>query len=335
MVSLPFAPTIRAAVVGAGYLGRFHAEKLKAAPDVELVAVVDVDAGRAHDVAAALDCQALTDHRALYGRVDAACVVVPTLHHHPVARDLLEAGIDVLVEKPVTRTVVEAEDLIEAADRLDLVFQVGHLERFNPAVETLVDRVDRPSQIKAVRRSPYQERGTDVDVILDLMIHDLDLLLGLVDAPIQSIQASGLKVRNALLDIADARIEFADGTQAHLSANRVSDCRVRSMHIDDENAVYAVDLDRRTLDRRSTCQGDRFGSEVLERIAVPRGDALEKEIRAFVDCVRQRTSPRVDGADGLRALELAIAIREQILAAEEQPPALPVHALTTAVAVRW
>src|SRR5207249_2755498 len=177
------------AVFGLGYVGRFHAEKYAAHPGAELVGVVDVDPGRAREVAAALGAEALTDHRALAGRVDCASVAVPTQQHFEVARDLLEAGIDVLVEKPVTTTIEEAKALVELAVRRGRVLQVGHLERFNPAVLALEGLVTQPRFIECHRLAPFSERGTDVDVVLDLMIHDLDVILSMVPSALRSVEA--------------------------------------------------------------------------------------------------------------------------------------------------
>ena len=304
---------LRAAVVGVGYLGRFHAEKYAANPRAELVAVVDVDAGRAREVAAALGAEALVDHRALAGRVDCASIAVPTQQHFEVARDLLEAGIDVLVEKPVTTTVEEAKALVELAVRGARVFQVGHLERFNPAVLALEGLVTQPRFIECHRLAPFSERGTDVDVVLDLMIHDLDVILSMVPSALRSVEAVGVPVLTGSVDIANARLRFANGCIANITASRVSMKRERKLRIFQADAYLAVDYgERRVLICRREPDGDGQAALTLEDREVPEGDALEAEIDAFLRAVRAREAPAVTGWDGLRALEVAHIIRESL-----------------------
>jgi predicted dehydrogenase len=304
---------LRAAVVGVGYLGRFHAEKYAANPRAELVAVVDVDAERAREVAAALGAEALVDHRALAGRIDCASIAVPTQQHFEVARDLLEAGIDVLVEKPVTTTVEEAKALVELAVRGARVLQVGHLERFNPAVLALEGLVTQPRFIECHRLAPFSERGTDVDVVLDLMIHDLDVILSMVPSALRSVEAVGVPVLTGSVDIANARLRFANGCIANITASRVSMKRERKLRIFQADAYLAVDYGaRRVLICRREPDGDGQAALTLEDREVPEGDALEAEIDAFLRAVKAREAPAVSGWDGLRALEVAHVIRESL-----------------------
>jgi predicted dehydrogenase len=299
--------------VGVGYLGRFHAEKYAAHPGAELVAVVDADAGRAGAIASPLGAAALADHRALIGRVDCASVAVPTNRHHDVARDLLDAGIDVLVEKPLTTTVEEAKALVELAVRGGRILQAGHLERFNPAVLALDGLVTQPRFIECHRLAPFTERGTDVDVVLDLMIHDLDVILSMVPSALRSVEAVGVPVLTNSVDIANARLRFANGCIANLTASRVSLKRERKLRLFQADAYIALDYgERRVRICRREPEADGQASLVLEEREVPDGDALALEIDAFLRAVRERETPVVTGWDGLRTLEVVHVIRESL-----------------------
>lgn len=304
---------LRAAVVGVGYLGRFHAQKYRANGQADLVAVVDADPERAALVAGELGVAALTDHRQLAGRVDCASVSVPTPLHHDVARDLMEMGIDVLVEKPLTTTVDEGKALVELAVRGGRVLQVGHLERFNPAIQAIVGRVSQPRFLECQRLAPFSERGTDVDVVLDLMIHDLDLILSMVQSPVRAVDAIGVPVLTASVDIANARIRFANGCIANVTASRVSLKRERKLRLFQEDAYLSVDFDERRVRmcRREPMPDGQF-SLSFEDLEVAEGDALRLEIDAFLRAVRARETPPVSGWDGLRALEVAEVIRESV-----------------------
>jgi predicted dehydrogenase len=304
---------VRAAVVGVGYLGRFHAEKYAAHPEARLVAVADVDPDRAREVASQLGVEAVTDYRALLGRIDCASVAVPTQHHHAVAHGLLEAGIDVLVEKPLTSTVDEGKSLVELAVRGGRVFQVGHLERFNPAVQVLEGLVHQPRFIECHRLAPFTDRGTDVDVVLDLMIHDLDVILSMVPSALRSVEAVGVPVLTSSVDIANARLRFANGCIANVTASRVSLKRERKLRIFQADAYLAVDYGERRLRicrREPTADGQT--SLTVEEREVPECDALQAEIDAFIHAVVERETPPVTGWDGLRALEVAHVIRESL-----------------------
>ncbi len=304
---------LRAAVVGVGHLGRFHAEKYAANADVDLAAVVDIDPARARAVGEALRVATFTDHHDLVGRVDCASVAVPTPSHYAVTRDLLAAGIDVLVEKPLTTSVDEGKELLELAARGRRVLQVGHLERFNPAIRALGGRVITPRFIECQRLAPFGERGTDVDVVLDLMIHDLDLILTMVKSPVRAVEAVGVPVLTPSVDIANARIRFANGCIANLTASRVSLRRERKLRIFQADAYFSIDFDERR-GRVVRREPDEAGhpSLAFEELEVREGDALEDEIDAFVQAVRARETPPVTGWDGLRALEVAHVIRESV-----------------------
>jgi len=306
---------LRAAVVGVGYLGHFHAEKYAAHPDVDLVAVADVDAVRAEAVAHEVGASAVTDHRALVGRIDCASVAVPTHLHHAVTRDLLEAGIDVLVEKPLATAVADGKALVELAARQARVLQVGHLERFNPALRALEGIITQPRFIECHRLAPFTERGTDVDVVLDLMIHDLDVILAMTGSPVRAVEAVGVPVLTPSVDIANARLRFANGCIANVTASRVSMKRERKLRIFQPDAYVALDFGERKV--RIICREPGPDGQTALRVEereVPEADALETEIDAFVRAVRHREAPEVSGWDGLRALEVAEVIRESLAA---------------------
>jgi predicted dehydrogenase len=302
--------TIRAAVVGVGYLGRFHAEKYAAAPDVDLAAVVDSDPVRAAEAGARFGCRVHRDVAELRGLVDCASVAVPTPLHRDVGGRLLEAGIDVLVEKPIAATLDEARDLVRIAERCGRILQVGHLERFNPAIRAIAGLLTRPRFLECHRLAPFVERGTDVDVVLDLMIHDLDVILSMMASPVAAVEAVGVPVITGSPDIANARIRFADGAIANVTASRVSLKRERKLRIFQPDTYISLDYGEkrvRICRRGEAPPGGLAPIEVEERV-VEGEDALAEEIRAFVEAVRTRREPLVSGREGLRAVELAYQI---------------------------
>lgn len=299
----------RAAVIGAGYLGKYHAQKYAALEDVELVAVADTSLSRAEEVARACGCRAVSDFHSILGDVDLVSIVVPTERHHPVARACLEAGAHILVEKPVTRTVEEAEELIRLAAARGRVFQVGHLERFNPAILAVQGVLRDPLFIESLRLSPFKPRGTDVNVVLDLMIHDLDIILNMVKSEITDVRSIGFPVLTDEVDIAHARLEFANGCIANATASRVSHSATRKVRVFQRDAYLSMDFDTRKVAcwRRLRDDGGAARLE-LEEKGFPEADPLMEEVRAFVDAVRHGTPPVVSGADGKRALEMALRI---------------------------
>lgn len=296
---------LRAAVVGVGYLGRFHAQKHAALEEVELVGVADADPGRAADVGDAVGAPAYTDYRKLLGRVDLVSVAVPTEKHHTVARDFLEAGAHVLLEKPITQTLDQADALIELARARGLLLQVGHLERFNPAWLALWPRIQRPLFIEAHRLAPFKLRSTDVSVVLDMMIHDLDLILSIVASPVADVRASGVAVLTDGVDIGNARIAFENGCVANITASRVSTATMRKMRIFQKDEYLSIDFQ---ACRVSTCRTTEGGTIVAEEVEIPPGDALMSEIQAFVTAVANGSAVPVTGEDGRRALALALEI---------------------------
>lgn len=292
--------SLRAGVIGVGYLGRFHAQKWAEVEGVELVGVADRDANRARCVAAEVGTVAYDDYRPLLNKVDLVSVAVPTEHHYRVVRDCLKASVHVLVEKPIAQRVEEADQLIELAHARGLTLQVGHLERFNPAWLALQPHVTSPRFIEAHRLAPFKPRGTDVSVVLDLMIHDLDLILSVVASPVAEVRASGTPMLTEGIDIGNARIEFANGCVANLTASRVSISTLRKMRLFLKDRYLAIDFGERRMQvaRRGKTPGQPI---VVNEIAVPAGDALMNEIQAFAQAVRQGKPPRVCGEDGRRA----------------------------------
>jgi predicted dehydrogenase len=302
-----------AAVVGVGYLGKFHAEKYAASPKANLVAVVDSDEKRAREIGTALGAEVLTDYRGLFGRVQCVSVAVPTRFHFQVARELIEAGIDVLVEKPLTPDIAEARDLVAAAKAKDVILQVGYLERFNPAIRRLEGVIREPKFVECHRLAPFVERGTDVDVVLDLMIHDIDIISSLVRSPVERVEAVGVPVLTDKPDIANARIKFADGCIANVTSSRVSIKRERKIRFFQPDAYISIDYDqRRAQIYHKPAPGAGWLDIRAENIEIKEGDALADEIDSFLDCVRTRTLPLVGGAEGLRALEIASLISAQL-----------------------
>jgi len=304
---------VEAAVVGVGYLGKYHAEKYAASPKAKLVAVVDSDGARAKEIGAALGVEALTDYRALVGRVQCVSVAVPTRVHFQVARDLIEAGVDVLVEKPLTVDITEARALVDSAKARKVILQVGHLERFNPAIRKLEGVIKEPKFVECHRLAPFVERGTDVDVVLDLMIHDIDVIASLVRSPVSRVEAVGVPVLTDKPDIANARINFANGCIANVTSSRVSVKRERKIRFFQPDAYISIDYDqRRAQIYHKPPPGGGWLDIRAENIEIKDGDALADEIESFLDCVKARTMPLVGGAEGLRALEIASLIRSQL-----------------------
>jgi predicted dehydrogenase len=301
------------AVIGVGYLGKFHAEKYAASPKANLVAVVDTDQNRAREIGAPLGADVLTDYRELFGRVQCVSVAVPTRFHFQVARDFIEAGIDVLVEKPLTADIAEARDLVAAARERNVILQVGHLERFNPAIRQLEKVIKEPKFVECHRLAPFVERGTDVDVVLDLMIHDIDVISSLVRSPVERMEAVGVPVLTDKPDIANARIKFANGCIANVTSSRVSIKRERKIRIFQPDAYISIDYDqRRAQIYHKPAPGAGWLGIRAENIEIKDGDALADEIDSFLDCVRTRALPLVDGDEGLRALEIASMISAQL-----------------------
>ncbi|BEH09759.1 MULTISPECIES: Gfo/Idh/MocA family protein [Geobacter] len=306
---------LRTAVIGVGYLGQFHAEKYAQLPDSELVAVVDTDMNRAAEVAAKVGASPCTDYRELLDRVDAVSIVVPTQYHFEVARAFLDRGVHVLLEKPITTTIEEADELIRIADERKAVFQVGHLERFNPVVMALDELLTGPRFIESLRIAPFKPRGTDVNVVLDLMIHDIDIIQHIIDSPVKQVNSIGAPVFTDEEDIANARIQFENGCVANVTASRISLKSERKMRIFQADSYITVDFQNKSLAVFRKGSGEMFPgvpNVAMDQKTFEQGDALKSEIASFLECIRTGATPVVSGRDGKRALETALMITKQL-----------------------
>ncbi len=302
---------IRVGVIGVGFLGRFHAEKYAALPDAQLVGIVDTDKTRAAEIAERLQTRAFDDPEQLIGKVDAVSVVVPTVLHHSIAKPFLEKGIHVLIEKPVTSTLDQADDLIGVAAKNGVILQVGHIERFNPAVAAVRPLIKSPRYITAERSAPFTVRCTDVSVVLDLMIHDLDIVMDLAGSAPREVSAAGASLITREVDTASARILFENGCVADVAASRISDEKKRLLRIFDGECMYQSDYQsQQAIVSRRGAQKPEF---VAHQLAVDRRDTLADEIRAFVQSALDGTRPLVSGIEGRRALALASTITENIM----------------------
>ncbi len=304
---------LKAAVIGVGYLGKFHAEKFAALPQVDLVGVVDSDPIRAEEIGSRLAVPGFSRLEDVIGAIDVAAIVVPSELHYTVARKCLAAGVHVLVEKPFTKTLEEADELIRMARERDLVLQIGHLERFNPALLSLRETLKEPLFIESHRLSPFPARGTDVNVVLDLMIHDIDIILNMVSSEICDIRAMGFPVLTDHIDIANARLEFASGCIANVTASRVSREPLRKLRVFQSDAYISIDyLDQEISIARKDAAGAGQAQIRLEQHRFEKADALMLEITAFVAAVQSGASPAVTGEDGRRALQVALAVEDRV-----------------------
>ncbi|MDE0213515.1 MAG: Gfo/Idh/MocA family oxidoreductase [Deltaproteobacteria bacterium] len=304
---------IAVGVIGVGYAGSLHAAKYAALPAAELVAVADIDERRAQEAGARYQVHAVTDFRRMLERVRCVSVAVPTQQHYPVARACLEAGVDVLVEKPITATVSDGCELVKAARRHGRVLQVGHLERFNPVVRALSSVISAPRFVECHRLAPFIARGTDVDVVLDLMIHDIDVISSLVHAPVAQIDATGVTVLTERPDIANARIRFEDGCVANVTASRVSMKRERKIRFFQHDAYISLDYDAKKAQVYRMEDRSRGWDGISgQTIVTENGDALRDQIESFLESVATRGDPVVSGEDGLHALRIASAISERL-----------------------
>ena len=307
---------LRMAVIGVGHLGKHHARILTALPGVELVAVVDTNRARAEEIAAAHQTRPLFDARDLDGQVDAVTIAVPTAIHRDIARPVLDAGIAVLVEKPLARSLDEADDLIAAAGRSHAILAVGHTERFNPAVAAARRFLSDPRFIEVHRLGTFPERSLDIDVVFDLMIHDLDVVLSLVASDVEAVDAVGVPVLTSRVDIANARLRFANGCIANLTASRISRDRVRKIRFFQPSAYVSIDYAAQKLEiYRLETGGGPAPSIHGGDVAVENDEPLRLELADFADAVASRRAPRVSGEQGRRALEIAQLITDRIGAA--------------------
>lgn len=301
----------KVAVIGVGYLGQYHAEKFAKLPQAELVAVCDSDTQRANEIAAKLSVPACYDYHELIGKVDAVSIVVPTSLHHEITHFFLRNKVHVLLEKPITRTVIEADDLINTARDHQVILQIGHLERFNSAIVALENVLDNPRFIECVRLAPFKPRVTDINVVLDLMIHDIDIIQSMVKSPISDIRANGAHVLSESIDIANARIEFENGCVANVSASRVSFNTERKIRIFQHDAYLSLDLHNKTLGiyRKGTSEMFPGIPDIIsDQQVFDQGDALNDECKAFLDSILEGKEVAVTGEAGRSALATAIEI---------------------------
>jgi predicted dehydrogenase len=309
---------IRVGVVGVGYLGQHHARIYAEMPGVELVGLADLDRDRADEIAKKFGTVSHHDYRELIANVDAVSIVSPTVTHYEIAQEFLKKDVDVLVEKPITVTVPQAEELVRIAGANGRILQVGHIERFNGAVRELARLVENPGFIEVHRLGSFVGRATDVNVILDLMIHDIDIILSLVHSPVQEIRAKGVPVITTNVDIANARLEFENGCVANVTASRVSTHPQRKMRFFQPDTYISLDFQeqkvacyRRIGDHQGFLEGNP-PKIVEEKISIPKEEPLKVELSSFIDVIRKRSQPVVSGKEGLKALKVATDILREI-----------------------
>ena len=310
---------VRVGVVGIGRLGNYHLQKYNMMPECAIVGVADIVEERASKAADTYKCEAFTDHRGLIGKVDAVSITVPTKDHFVVAGDFLAAGADVLLEKPITTTLEEANELIDTAEQKRAVFQIGFVERFNPAVVALEKVIGRPLFIETHRLHPFFTRGTDVDVVLDLMIHDLDIILHFVKSSVENVDAVGVSILSDKVDIANARVTFQDGCVANITASRVTNKNMQKIRFFGFEGYHSIDYGKREIVSLCARSGANGRLEIgVNDVEVKMQDPLEEEVRSFLRCVINRTAPLVSGREARDSLELALCITEKINSGRER-----------------
>lgn len=300
---------MRVAVIGVGYMGEKHAKVYSNFEDVNLVGVCDASKERREKVATEFNTKAYKDYHELIGKVDGVNIATPTQFHYPIARDFLMNGVNVLVEKVVTSDEIEVSKLIEKAENNKLVLQVGHVERYNPAVVKLYELVSNPRFIECHRIGPYPGRGTETNVVMEVMIHDLDIILNLVNSPIKSVDAFGIKVLSKTSDIVNARIYFSSGCVANITTSRVSEKVLRKIRVFQPTSYISLDYVNQTIDIL-----EKRENNTVKKASVPieKKEPLKEEIRDFLDCIKNNRAPKVSGTDGLKSLQLANLICKKI-----------------------
>ena len=299
---------LKVGVIGAGSIGQHHARIYSGLEGVSLVGIVDIDSVQAQEIASKYNCNAFKDYTEIIDSVDAVSIAAPTTLHHRIAMDFLKHDKDILVEKPITSTMREADEIISEADKRGLILQVGHLERFNAGVSVISSMVDSPQFIESRRLSPFLGRGTDVDVTLDLMIHDIDIILSLVNSDISDLRATGAKVLTENIDIAHAWIEFKNGCIAEAVTSRIADKKVRELKIFQHNAFLSLDYQTQEV----SCYKKLDGSVGKEVKRAENKEPLKEQLISFVECVRKRTRPVVSGHEGREALKVALKVSELV-----------------------
>ena len=309
------AQKIKTAVIGAGHLGREHARVYSSLENATLVAVCDTNEANGRAVAERYSVSFVRDYRDILGEVEAVTVATPTINHHEITCACLEAGVNVLVEKPIARTLAEADEMIGISESKGIVLQVGHIERFNPAFRALEQNITRPRFFEAHRMGIFTPRSLDIDVVMDLMVHELDIIASLVKSDVVKIEAVGIPILTPKIDLANARLEFADGCVANITASRVSGERLRKLRVFQPNEYYSLDYAEqqvamcRLLPPKNIGALPEISAGMLE---VTKREPLLAEIEEFLSSVRLRTEPRVTGAEGRRALALALEVLEKI-----------------------
>lgn len=301
--------SIKVGVIGVGYLGQHHARIYSELQGVELVAVSDTDLDRAREIASRYNCKALADYRHILHDVEAVSIVTPTSTHYDIALDCLEAGKDILIEKPITATVAEADALIEEAEKRDSIIQVGHLERYNPAVVALSELVKDTEFVESERVAPFVERALDVDVTVDLMIHDIDIVMSLLGvSSVRDVRVVGAKVLTDKLDVAKAWVEFEGDITALITASRIARAKQRLLKLYQKDSYVVLDYQEMKI-RKYFRSGNTIGHETIE---VQGREPLKEEIEDFIDCVKERRRPRVSASEGRNALDIALVITNNI-----------------------
>lgn len=305
---------VKVGIVGVGHLGAIHAKVYSKMDNVDLVGVCDCNLERALEIGKKYHTRSYADYEDLFGKVEAASIVVPTSLHYNIAKEFLNAGIHVLIEKPITKTLSEADELIEIAQKKDLIIQVGHVERFNAAVLALEQYLKKPKFIECQRLGPFHKRVEDVGVVLDLMIHDIDIVIGLIKQDVVNIEAVGLSTMSDHEDVANVRLIFADGTIADITASRVTKDVVRKIRIFQEDSYISLDY----MDQDVTIF-KKTGNKILkEKVKIKKTQPLNEELESFIKCVTAHQKPIVSGVEGRRALQVALAIIEKIKSTKQQ-----------------
>ena len=300
---------IKMALVGCGHMGKIHLQKLSSFDEIQIVGIVDVDTKRANDLAQPINVPAFNNYKKLLGNVDGVIIATPTETHYQIAKDFLKSGTHILLEKPITSRQDQAQELIDLAQARQLILQVGFLERFNPAISKILPIIKKPLLIESRRLSEFTGRSTDIDVVLDLMIHDIDLILSIVREDVCDIRAQGVSFITDKLDMASARIEFSNGCIADLNASRISSKKERTLTVFEANQIFFIDL----LNRRVVYSAKEQNKDIdTEEYTVDPIDAVKYEISLFIQSILTGTAPIVRGEDGLRALTLADQVKQHI-----------------------
>jgi len=306
---------LRVGVVGVGYLGKFHARIYSRMPEVELVGVADTDRATVEAIAEECKCESYTDPFALVDKVDAISIVVPTIYHLEVARPYLEKGVHMLLEKPIAPDVESGAELVALANKSGIIFQIGHLERYNAGVQAILERVEDPRFIEIHRLGTFVQRATDVDVVTDLMIHDIDIVMAMVPSSIRDIAAAGTSVLTDHVDIANARLEFENGAVANVTASRVSNKKFRRIRVFSKSHYYGMNYEDQQLEIVSAIPGKNEVPDIVsETLSIEPELPLDAELADFVRAIRENRKPKVGGETGLEAMRVALAVKDKISA---------------------